>query len=51
MDRRTRKIMTIHRALNLKSDVARIYLSRNEGGRGLINVEDTAKLAILGLEK
>ena len=51
MDRRTRKFMTMHRALNPKSDVARIYLSRKEGGRGLISVEDIAKLAILGLEK
>ena len=51
MDRRTRKFMTMHRALNPKSDVARIYLSRKEGGRGLISVEDIAKLAILGLER
>ena len=51
MDRRTRKLMTMHRELNPKSDVARIYLSRKEGGRGLISVEDTIKLAILGLER
>ena len=43
--------MTIHWALNAKSEVARIYLSRKEGGRGLISVEDIAKLAILGLER
>ena len=43
--------MTMHRALNPKSDVARIYLSRKEGGKGLISVEDIAKLAILGLER
>ena len=41
----------MHRALNPKSDVARIYLSRKEGARGLISVEDTVKLAILGLER
>ena len=51
MDRRTRKLMTMHRSLNPRSDVARIYLSRKEGGRGLLSVEDTIKLAILGLEK
>ena len=51
MEMRTRKLMTMHRALNPKSDVARIYLSRKEGGRGLINVEDTVKLAIIGLER
>ena len=43
--------MKMHRALNPKSDVARIYLSRTEGGRGLISVEDTVKLANLGLER
>ena len=51
MDRRTRQLMKMHRALNPKSDVARIYLSRTEGGRGLISVEDTVKLANLGLER
>ena len=51
MDRRKRKLMTMHRALNPKSDVARIYLSRKEGGRGLTSVEETVKLAILGLER
>ena len=51
MDRRTRKLITMHRALNPKSDVARIYLSRKEGGRALISVEETVKLAILGLER
>ena len=51
MDRKTRKLMTMHRALNPKSDVARIYLSRKEGVRGLISVEDTVQLAILGLER
>ena len=44
------KVKTESRALNPKSDVARIYLSRKEGGRGLISVEDIAKWAILGLK-
>ena len=43
--------MTMHWTLNSKSEVARIYLSSKEGGRGLISVEDIAKLAILGLER
>ena len=51
IDRRTRKLMTTHWALEPKNDIARIYLSRKEGGRGLISVEDTVKLAILGLER
>ena len=41
----------MHQALNPKSDGVRIYLSRTEGGRGLISVEDTVKFAILGLER
>ena len=43
--------MSMHWTLNPKSEVGRIYLSRKEGGRGLISVEDIAKLAILGLER
>ena len=41
----------MHQALNPKSDIARIYLSRKEGGRELISVKDTVKLANLGLER
>ena len=40
-----------NRVLNPKSEVAKIYVSRKEGGKGLISVEDTVKLAILGLER
>ena len=43
--------MTMHRALNPKNDVARIYLSKKGGGGGLIGVEETVKLNILGLER
>ena len=43
--------MTMHRILNPKSDVDRIYLSRKEGRKGLISVEDKLKMAILGLER
>ena len=34
MDRKTRKLMTINRALHPKADVDRLYISRNVGGRG-----------------
>ena len=51
MDRITKKLMTMHQALNPKSDASRICVSRIEGARGLISVEDTVKLAILGLER
>ena len=50
LDRRTRKLMTMHGALHPKSDVDRLYIPRKEGGRGLQSVEDTVAIAIAGLE-
>ena len=35
LDRRTTKFMTMHGALHLKSDVDRVYFSREMGGRGI----------------
>ena len=49
MDRTTRKIMNMYNALHPKDSVARLYLPRKEGGRGLMSVEDCVELAILGL--
>ena len=43
-DRRTRKFMTMHRALHPKSDVDRVYLSREMGGRGLISCEGCIRM-------
>jgi hypothetical protein len=40
MDRKTRKALTIHRGFAMKSDVSRLYVKRNEGGRGLLSIED-----------
>ena len=51
LDRRTRKLLTMHNAHHPKSNVERIYIPRKEGGRGLLNVEDTVNTAILGLEE
>ena len=51
LDRRTRKLMTMHKALHPKSNVERLYLPRKEGGRGLISIEDATRTAILGLQK
>ena len=39
LDRRTRKFVTMHRVLHPKSDVDRVYLSREMGGRRLISCE------------
>ena len=33
MDQRTRKLMTMHKALHPRDDVDRLYVSRKEGGR------------------
>ena len=42
MDQRTRKLMTMHKALHARDDVDRLYVSRREGGRGLASTEKTA---------
>ena len=36
MNRRTRKILAMNGCLHTRSNVARLYLPRKEGGRGLI---------------
>ena len=51
LDRRTRKLMTMHKALHPKSNVDRLYISQNEGGRGLLSVEDTIEKSKIGLER
>ena len=51
LDRNTRKLMTMHKALHPKSDVDRLYLKRKDGGRGLLSIEDTVSLASIGLIK
>lgn len=39
LDRETRKLMNIHRSLHPKSSIQRIYLPRDQGGRGLLGLE------------
>ena len=39
--RRTRKLMTKHKALNPRDDVDRLYVSRKEGWRWLVSIEDS----------
>ena len=39
LDRKMRKLMTIHGALHPKSDTDRLYLSQKRGGRGLLGCE------------
>ena len=39
MDQRTRKLMTMHKALHPRDDICRQYVSRKEGGRGLYSIQ------------
>ena len=50
MDQRTRKLMTMHKALHLREDVDRLYVSRKEGGRGPASIEDSVDALIQRLE-
>ena len=50
IDKNARKLFAIYGALHPKSDVDRLYIPREEGGRGLISIEDCVELAIRGLE-
>ena len=50
MDQRTRKLMTMHKALHPRDDVDRLYVSRKEGGRGLVSIEDPTDASIQRLE-
>ena len=50
MDQRTRKLMTIHKALHPRDDVDRHYVSRKEVGRGFASIEDSIDASIQRLE-
>ena len=43
LDRKTRKKLTMYGAFHPKSNVNRLYLTRKEGGRGLIGAEETVR--------
>ena len=40
IDRKTRKLMTINKALHPRACVARLYIPREQGGKGMQSVED-----------
>ena len=50
VDQRTRKLMTMHKALHPRDDVDRQNVSRKERGRGLASFEDTVDASIQQLE-
>ena len=43
LERKTRKMMTMHEVLHPKSDVDRVYLPKQRGGRRLISCEMCVK--------
>ena len=49
IDRKTRKFMTMNKELHPRNDVARLYVSRKNGVRGLIRCENSAKSEENGL--
>ena len=51
MDRKTRKLQTIHNAMHPQAHVDGLYMKRAEGGRGLISVEDCVELECDSLAK
>ena len=50
LETKTRKFLTMYRMHHPKADVDRLYLPRNEGGRGLIQIKLTYKITTAGLE-
>ena len=50
MDQRTRKLMTMHKALHPGRDVDILYVSRKEGGKGLASIEGRVDASIQRLE-
>ena len=44
IDVRTRKILTMAGVFHQKGDVDRLYLSRRDGGRGMISIEDCLRM-------
>ena len=51
LDTKTRKFLTMHGMHHPKTDVDRLYLPRNKGGRGLIQIDLTYKVTTAGLER
>ena len=42
--------MKIHKTIHPRDDVDRLYLSRKEGGRGLVSIEDSVDASIQRVE-
>ena len=51
LDVKTRKILTTNGTFHRRSNVHRLYLKRQDGGRGLMSVEECVKKEELGLQE
>ena len=51
IDQRTRKLMMKHKALPSRDDIDRLYVSRKEGRRGLISIENSIAMTTQRLHK
>ena len=49
IDRKARIVLTLNKELHPRSDVDRFYVSRMEGGRGLIGCKMCVKAALDGM--
>ena len=50
MDQRTRKLITMHKALHPRDDVDKLWALRKEGGKGLASIKDSIDASIRRLE-
>ena len=50
MDQRTRKLITLHKALHPRDDTERLYVPKRERRRGLAGFEDSEDTSIQRLE-
>ena len=50
LDRKIGKLLTLQRMNHPKADMDRMYLLRNEGGGGLIQLETAYKTATIGFD-
>ena len=51
IDKKTRKIMAMHRAPHSQTDADRLYTPTHNGRRGMISIEDCVKMETENLKK
>ena len=50
MDKRTKKVITMHMVLHLRDNTDGLHVPRKEGGRGFTNIQDNVNASILRLK-